>query len=255
MALLSRKLKRLTRDQMLMTGMAAVLDRPFYDREIVDLTPVEEGRSVIDQLIEEGIFTRHIFGRDEKIYFRHGQLRRAAYDNMSESIRGEMHCRIAGYYASKNESDEFLGRHYALAGDNEKWYLHLFASAQAAMKILAFKQAADLYAAALKCVEASADSPQKRYRLYKTHLGLGQALSFISPRAARKALKEAVAIAESGSLRGSDFAEATLAAGRNYLDLGGSDRALELLRAGLSAAEMEGDRKLQGEGKVGLGFV
>lgn len=255
LALLSRRLRRLGCDQIQMTAMAAVLDRPFHDREIIDLAPVEEGRSVIDQLIEEGIFTRQVFGRDEKVYFRHGQLRRAAYDNISESTRGEMHDRIAGYYANKNESNEFLGRHYALAGDNEKGYRHLANSAQAAMKVLAFKQAADLYTAALKCVEASADSFQKKHRLYKIHLGLGQALSFISPRAAQNSLEEAVSIAKSGDFEGSDFAEAALAAGRNHLDLGDSDSALELLREGLSAANEVADQKLQGEAKIGLGFV
>jgi Nif-specific regulatory protein len=255
LALLSRKLKRLTPDQMLLTGTAAVLDRPFYDREIIDLAPVAKGRAILDQLIGEGIFARQVFGPDEKIYFRHGQLRRAAYSSISESVRREMHGRITGYYADKNESDEFLGRHYALAGDNEKGYQHLSNSAQAALKVLGFKQAADLYAAALKCVEASADSPQKKHRLYETNLGLGRALSVISPRAAQDSLKEAVSIAESGDFGGSDFAEAALAAGRNCLDLGQSDSALELLRGGLSAAEAAADRKLQGEARVGLGFV
>ena len=255
LALLNRKLRRLSADQMLITGTAAVLDRPFYDHEIMDLAPVEKGQDIIEQLIEEGIFTRQVFGRDEKIYFRHGQLRSAAYDSLSESVRREMHARVAGYYANRNESDEFLGRHYALAGDNEKGYQHLFSSAQVALKVLAFKQAADLYAAALKCVEASADSLQKRQHLYKTHLGRGQALNFISPRAAQDSLKEAVSIVQSGDFGGSEFAEAAIAAGRNSLDLGESDRALELLQEGLSAAEAAADRKLQGEAKIGLGFV
>ncbi|MEE8417388.1 MAG: tetratricopeptide repeat protein, partial [candidate division Zixibacteria bacterium] len=255
LSLLNRKLKRLSNDQMLMAGTAAVLGRSFYDQEIIDLSPVEKGRDTIKQLIGVDIFARQMFGQDEKIYFRHGQLRRAAYDSLSESDRREMHIRVAGYYANRNESNEFLGRHHALGGDDEKGYQHLSLSAQAALRVLAFRQAADLYAASLKCAEALVHSPKKSQRLYKMHLGRGLALNFISPRAAKESLEEAVSIAQSGDNGGSDFAEAAVAAGRNSLDLGESDRALELLQKGLSAAESAADDRLQGEAKVGLGFV
>lgn len=255
LSLLNRRLKRLSADQTLMVGAAAVLNRSFYDQEIMDLSAIEKGRVILEQLIGEGIFTRQIFGRDEKIYFNHGQLSRAAYDGLSEPVRRETHARVAGYYANRNESDEFIGRHYALAGDYEKGYQHLSSSARAALMVMAFKQAADLYAASLKCAEALADSPEKNLRFYRMHLGRGQALNFISPRAAQDSLKKAVSIVQSGDFSGSDFAEAAIAAARNSLDLGESDRALELLQMGLSAAESASDNKLRGEAKIGLGFV
>ena len=255
LSFLNRRLKRLNSDQILMAGTAAALNRSFYDQEIIELSPIDKGQDTIEQLIGEGIFTRQIFGRDEKIYFSHGQLSRAAYESLSEPVRHETHGRIAAYYANRNESDEFLGRHYALAGDHEKGYRHLSNSAQVALKILAFKQAADLYAASLKCAEALPDSIQRRRRLYRMHLGRGQSLNYISPRAAQDSLRKAVSIVQSGDFDGSDIAEAAIAAGRNSLDLGESDNALDLLKEGLSAAESVADKKLQGDAEVALGFV
>ena len=255
LSLLNRRLERLSADQILMAGAAAVLNRSFRDQEIIDLSPIQQGQDSIEQLIAKGVFKRQIFGREEKIYFGHGQLRRAAYDSLPDAARSEIHANIACYYEKRNESSEFLGRHYASAGDNERGYQHLSMAAQFAMKVLAFKQAADLYAASLKCAEALANSPDKNERLYKIHLGRGQALNFISPRAAQDSLMEAVSIAQSCDSGGSDLSRAAIAAGRNSLDLGESDRALELLQEGLSAAESVKDKKLQGEAKVGLGFV
>jgi Nif-specific regulatory protein len=254
-SILSRRFDRLSSEQETLVSMAAVLGRPFKSDEIADLTGLPDAGAVIESLIDYGILRHQQVGDGDRIDFRHGQIRHAAYDRIPVSRRQRMHRSIADYYDKMGESDSFLGRHYTQAGEYEKGYDHIIRAAQQAEGALAYGQAAQLYGTGVHCLENIPPSPAKEKRLLSTYLGQGRATNYVSPKEARPLLSKAVEMARSADIRGLELTEALITAGRNSLDLGEGEEAMELFRSGAELAGSIPERKLQAEGLVGLGFV
>ncbi len=253
--LIDRRLDKLSIPQKKMAGIAAVLGRAFYDDEILELSGIPEGFEIIEDLIGSGVFKRAVAGLDEKVYFVHLQLKRAVEKSLPLEESARWHNRIADFYKARGEDEEFLGRHYALAGKHREGFDYLVAAAGKAERIFAYKQSSDLFKSARRCALELPESPERNKRLFTVNLGVGKALNYISPPDASEYLSRAARLAEEELADKSLASDALIAAGINSLHLGKNDAALDLLNSGLSLAVESNEVKLQGEACVGLGFV
>lgn len=254
-SILSRRLERLNRAQESLVTTAAVLGRAFAFEEIAALTGLGDIGAIVDSLIDFGILNRQRDGKDEKIGFRHGQIRHTAYERISHPRKRRIHKVIADFYASSGESDDFLGRHYTSAHEYEKGYLHITEAAKQAEGVLAFARAAELYGAGLRCLEGLGPFHDREKRLLSTYLGQGRALNYVSPKEARSPLSRALEMARSLNLQGPEMVELLVIAGRNSLDLGNGEQAAEMFESGRELAGTISETRLQAECQVGLGFV
>ncbi|MEE9553093.1 MAG: sigma 54-interacting transcriptional regulator, partial [candidate division Zixibacteria bacterium] len=253
--LINRRLERLNDDQRKLADVAAVLGRAFHEDEILALSGMPGGLNIIESLIDRGVFKRTIFGLDEKVYFVHLQLKRAVDELLPAEESRRWHSRVAEYYREKGEDEEFLGRHYALAGEDTKGFDYLVTAAVNAGRIFSYRQSSDLYKTALRCAMQLPDSTKRKEMLYTVNLGAGKALNYISPPDALEYLNRAASLASEELAENTLASEALIAAGISSLHLGKNETALDLLGNGLSLAEESGEAKLRGEAHVGLGFV
>ena len=189
------------------------------------------------------------------IYFVHLQLKRAVEKSLPLEESARWHNRIADFYKARGEDEEFLGRHYALAGKHREGFDYLIAAAEKAERIFAYKQSSDLFKSARRCALELPESSERNKRLFTVNLGAGKALNYISPPDASEYLSRAASLAGEELADKTLASDALIAAGINSLHLGENDTALDLLNSGLSLAVESDDVKLQGEACVGLGFV
>lgn len=254
-SLLGRKLSRLGDNEKKIAELVAALGKSFTIPEIEDLTEEYSTRSNVENLIAEGVFEKMEIGREERIYFSNGQLAKMIYGSIPPERLKKLHEAIAKYFASIGASPEFLGRHFAMAGDYEKGFVHNFKSAVAAEKVFSFKQASEFYQSAADCAGRLQHNPANELRDFQSLLGHGKALNFLSPAEATDPLVSAFYLAETKFGVGSELAEAGVILGHNLLDTGQNEEAKEIYLKALSAARAATDIRLEGEVRIGLGFT
>ncbi len=251
-SIIARRLNRLPEDGKKISNMAAVLGRSFLSEEIIGLG-ISGPESRFDELIRQGVFRRFTMGGHDRLDFIHGQLRRAAYDQLSEDERKKYHLTVANYFERSGAEPEFLGQHYLLAGRCDKALGFLNQSAFNAERIYAYQKASHFYSQTIECIEKQPDGLEKNDKLYAAYLGLGKTLDFFSPAEAAKPLQQAILLAESASQE--RLAESSILAGNNYVHTGENEKAVPILERGLRAAQKANHHKLLGEAYTGLGFV
>ncbi|UCC78955.1 MAG: sigma 54-interacting transcriptional regulator [Candidatus Zixiibacteriota bacterium] len=254
-SLLTRKLARLEDREREIVELAAVLGKSFTMQEIEDLTKDYSIRPNIENLIASGVFEKFEIGRKEGIYFSNGQLAKLIYGSIPPEKLKKFHEDVAGYFAGIGASPEFLGRHFALAGNFEKGFVLNFESAVAAEKVFSFKQASGFYQSAGDCVGNLPHNPLNDLRGFQSLLGRGKAINFLSPAEATDPLVSAFYLAETKFGVGAELAEAGVILGQNLLNTGENEEAKEIYLKALSAAIGSGDRRLEGESLIGLGFT
>ncbi len=254
-SLLAKKLERLDSKEKEIIEYAAVLGKSFVVGEIKDLVEDYSIERDVDNLVGNGIFEKSEIGRQERIYFTNGQLEKLIYGSIPRAKLKKLHQKIAGYFSETGGSPEFLGRHFALAGNYEKGFVHNFQSAVAAEKVFSFKQASGFYQSAKDCVEHLPDDHLKNRSSFQSQLGRGKAMNFLSPADATDPLLNAFSLAEAKFGVGAELAEAGVILGQNLLNTGENEKAKETFRKTLSAAKVSRDRRFEGEAQIGLGFT
>ncbi len=252
MSVIAKRLNRLRSELRAIINLVAVLGRSFLPSEIIGLG-IQKPDLMLDELIRLGILWRFKIGNRDRLDFIHGQLRRVAYDLLTEDKREDYHLKIAEYFEQRGAEPEFLGHHYLAAKKLDKAYGNLSLSASGAEQIFAYQKAADFFRQGLTCIESQPNSIERNDRLFNIYLGLGKSLDFFSPSEATEPFLKAVQLAELGNLE--QLAEAAIRTGNNYVHIGANEKAAPYLEQGLEAAQKANNHKLAGEAYTGLGFV
>ena len=256
LSILTRRLERLDQEPRSIVEIGAAIGTSFLPDDITAIGGKNlSGGRHIDELINSGVLSWVSFGSERRLDFSHGQFRRAAYERIPDSTRRAYHGRIAEYYERRGAGPEVRGHHYLMADDCRPALECLFESARNAKTVFAYRKAAQFYRSAISCLEEKGIARDSGIDLCRAHLGLGQALDFISPAEATASLEKALTIASLENGPPLELAEAALALGNNLIHTGANERALEyLLRTGEIADKME-ERRLGGESRIGLGFA
>jgi Nif-specific regulatory protein len=254
--IIGQRINRLNSESMRLAEIAAALGRSFTPDEIMKLADYDESSAyLLNQLVNVGIFTRFTIGKQERMDFAYGQLRRAIYEKIPHDHRKIIHRQIADYYVSRNAGSEFLGYHFLSAGDFDRAYDYIRLSALAAERVFAYGKASIFYSQALKCLEGSINIAGKSHKLSELYLNWGKMMDSLSPSEAIEILSNAVESAEIEGSGSTELAEALIAAGSNYLHIGNNENALAFAKRGLAIAESANNKKLQGNACTALGFV
>jgi serine/threonine protein kinase len=244
--LLERKLERLDKRDREIVELAAVLANSFTRDEFENLLGNGSIVSNIDGLISAGVLDKSEIGGRERIHFASGQLGKLIYSSIPGEKLRIIHAGIAQYYSEAGASPEFLGRHFASAGDYQKGYYYLFESAVSAEKVFSFNQASRFYETARSCAEQLPRSKTRDLNVFQSLLGYGKAMNSLSPAEASEPLHEAFNLAQSQFGVSPQLAEAGVILGKNHLNIGHNQEAEETYTSVLSAVQSMADRRLEG---------
>ena len=164
---LTRRLRRLPRATRAVLEFASVLGREFDYATLCAVGDWSE-RTVVDaldaaletQLVEEGA---------RAYQFRHGVMRLALYEELSETRRAWWH-RRAGETLEPRATPEILAHHFALGQVADQAVRYLLQAAQRARRVYAMDEAAQHLRIAEEFVERLTDTAEIRFEIYS---GLG----------------------------------------------------------------------------------
>ncbi len=223
-ALLRRRLDRLSEAARRALTSASVIGREF-DFDLLQAV-LDSGEEQLLDALDEALDARLVVESREGtdcFSFVHALLRETCYGALSASRRARLHARVARALEAAGRPDSLaaLAHHFALAGPDYRAEARTYAlrAAAPAMAVLAFEEAAELYAHALDAMGPDEPAASRLDVL----LALGRARTRAGdPAGARRALSEALALARRAGM-GRHFAEAALAYGGEW----GIDRDLE----------------------------
>jgi len=149
----SERLDAIARD---VAGAAAVIGCSFEFDLLVDIMGAAE--DPVDSGLRE-LCDHHLLVRlsDTKFDFRHALLRDALYDDIPLPTRRRMHAAVAEASERAGIRRSYLSEQYELAQLPDRAFPHAVVSAEDASRLSAHREAAELYARALRT--APADTP------------------------------------------------------------------------------------------------
>jgi tetratricopeptide (TPR) repeat protein len=137
---------QLAPDARLVAELTAVAGRELTRDELLAL-PVDRPAAAAGAALESGLLA----ARDGRLGFRHALLRAAAYDDVPEPRRAELHDQLAGALEAAGRAPAAeLGRHLRLAGRDEAAVAHLERAGLEARGMGALAQAAAFLGEALE---------------------------------------------------------------------------------------------------------
>jgi DNA-binding CsgD family transcriptional regulator/tetratricopeptide (TPR) repeat protein len=152
---------------------------------------------------------------DTKYDYRHALLRDALYDEIPPSRRRRLHAQVAEASERAGIRPSYLSEQYELAGLSDRAFAHAVDSARAASRISAHREAAELYARALRTAPTDL-APRERAALIAESATERAAIDDIA--AAAKGFAEAIELLRaSGDAEGAVRLVADLMAMRHLL--------------------------------------
>jgi DNA-binding SARP family transcriptional activator/tetratricopeptide (TPR) repeat protein len=155
---------------------AAVMGREFRVEVLEAVSDLDEDE--IDEVIEESVGA-HVIAEVPGVYgrcsFTHALIRQTLYDGLTATRRARLHLRVAEALEQLEADAAELAHHFSLAPPARgapKAVEYAESAARRATGVLAYEEAARLYAVALAALEQAPADPEHRCRLL---LALGHA--------------------------------------------------------------------------------
>jgi len=234
--------------QKILVEQASTLELVFPPDDLLNLTGFDAGgRDIIDNLIKMRVFK----WQDVNLSFLHNQIREVVYELVPHQKKIGLHRRTAEYYESKGAGPELLARHYWEAGDCEKAFDNYKKSAENAVLVYAWEQAAGFYKRILKIIEDWPEAPKGEK--FNSLLGIGKSLMFVDPKSARIFFEEAMLEAANTPDPQKNKAIALIMEADNFQHLGDNEHSQLVYEEAIKQAGRWPE--LLGEANLGLGFV
>ncbi len=155
---------------------AAVMGREFRVEVLEAVSELDEDE--LDEVIEESVGA-HVIAEVPGVYgrcsFTHALIRQTLYDGLTATRRARLHLRVAEALEQLDADSAELAHHFSLAPPARgapKAVEYAESAARRATGVLAYEEAARLYAVALAALEQAPDGAEHRCRLL---LALGHA--------------------------------------------------------------------------------
>ncbi|MEM3395738.1 MAG: tetratricopeptide repeat protein [Thermoplasmata archaeon] len=230
-SVIAMRLKEIKENEMKVLWSAAVIGRVF-DYEILKETVGIDEETLLD-ILERLVnlrFFEQMPGDSEAFRFMHNPVYEVVYSELSSLRKRTLHKKVGEIIEKKHGNDvKFhadIGRHYMIAGENEKAIKYLTSIAEHSLKNFAGKECVSYCEQVLKLVQNLKDENTKKRTLKNVHMMLGDCYSIFGDL--RKTLSH-YEEALNNATTDYEKAEIFIKMSNPYQEMGETEKALSIL--------------------------
>ncbi|MCD6163160.1 MAG: sigma 54-interacting transcriptional regulator [candidate division Zixibacteria bacterium] len=251
---ISHRLSYLGLNYRAIVEQATVMDTLFKPADLLELSGFsDKDNELLDELILLRVFRR----QNGSLQFLHNQVKDVAYNSLRSDKKIKLHYQAAIYFEKRKANPEYLAAQFLAAGEKGKAYKYLCQSAENAVGIFGWSQAANYYK---QIIELIADWPEApKSARFDALSGQARALMFIDPKAAEKLFEDIQLEAVKTDFSSKNSASALVLQAENYQHLGENEQALKLYDKAINFSSEYEDApdwsNILGEAYMGFGWV